>query len=506
MKGFKIYVLLLCSCICVYAQQQPNVIVVLADDIGTGDISYYRNLQSQNIVVETPTLDMLSEGGMVFTDAHSPAALCAPTRYAIMTGSHCYRSYAPWGVWGSYQPSPIEEDQLTLGKLMKRAGYKTSFFGKWGFGMDFAKKDDPTEVYRSPRMKHEINVDITKVIDKGPVQNGFDYSFMYPAGIQAEPYAVYENGKMMPIKEDSEIVLITNERTKKMGFKLDKKEGLGDSNWNAFNAGELLANKAVNFIKSATEDTTQPFFMYYCSQAVHKPHTPSKVLNGKEIRGATPSNHLDMVKELDVQMEMLIQTLKEQGVYDNTLFIFTSDNGGLRVSGTLKAGHKSSGIYRGSKNQCYEGGTRVPFIAWWPGEINAKSISAEPILGIDILATLADITNQTIAENQAKDSSSLLDLLKGNETSKPHDFLITQSGTGKQGMITKNGWKLIIQFDKKDKTYNTMTPMALFNLEENILEKESENLIDNPEYKAKITELFELYKTTRISDASTGIR
>ncbi|MGC6430285.1 MAG: sulfatase family protein [Jejuia sp.] len=484
-----------------FSQNKPNVIVVLADDIGTGDVSYYRNLVSKDIVVETPTLDKLCAEGMVFTDAHSPAALCAPTRYAIMTGNHCYRSYAPWGVWGSYQQSPIEDNQLTLGKLMKNAGYTTSFFGKWGFGMDFAEKDDASKVYRSARKQHEIDVDITKVIDKGPIQNGFDYSFMYPAGIQAEPYAVYENGIMMPLKEDSEIVLMTNERTKKMGFKLDKKEGLGDSNWNAFNAGSLLANKAVDFIKRTTNNN-ESFFMYYCSQAVHKPHTPSKVLNGKPIAGTTPSNHLDMVKELDVQMEMLIQTLKEQGVYDNTLFIFTSDNGGLQVSETLKSGHNSSGIYRGSKNQCYEGGTRVPFIAWWPGKIKAGTISDEPILGIDVMATLADITNQSIPENQAKDSASLFELFKDG-SAKVHDFLITQSGTGKQGMITKDGWKLIIQFDKKDQSYSTMKPMALFNLRENITENESANLITDNAYKNKVDELFTLYKTTRNSNLPT---
>lgn len=137
----------------VFAQGRPNVIVVLADDIGVGDISQYRRLNSENIIVETPTIDKLAKEGIMFTDAHSPAALCAPTRYAIMTGNHCYRSYAPRGVWGCYQPSPIEPDQLTLGLLMKHAGYKTSFFGKWGFGMDFARKDDPNTVYRGPRCK-----------------------------------------------------------------------------------------------------------------------------------------------------------------------------------------------------------------------------------------------------------------------------------------------------------------------------------------------------------------
>ncbi|MDV7185867.1 arylsulfatase [Lutibacter sp. TH_r2] len=485
------------------AESKPNVIVILADDIGSGDISHYRRIHSNNIIVETPTIDKLAKEGKIFTDAHSPAALCAPTRYAIMTGNHCYRSYAPSGVWGCYQPSPIEKNQLTLGKLMKQAGYKTSFFGKWGFGMDFARKDNPNEVYKSPRKEHETDVDISKVIDRGPVQNGFDYSFMYPAGIQAEPYAVYENGVMAPLKEDSEIVLITQKYASNLGFKLDKKEGLGDSNWDPHNAGTLLINKAVDFIEKNSE-TNEPFFMYYCSQAVHKPHTPSKKLNGTKIAGTTPSSHLDMVKELDIQVEMMVQTLKKQGIYDNTLIIFTSDNGGLLIKKTMASKHKSSDIYRGGKNQMYEGGTRVPFIAWWPSKIKANTVSNTPILGIDIMATLANLTNQNIEENQAMDSSNLLPILLDAKDIEPHPFLITQSGTGKQVMITENGWKLIIQIDKKDKTFKKRTPFALFNLNKNISENENQNLINNPKYQNKVKELFEKYNQTRDSKVKTG--
>ncbi|WP_111708170.1 sulfatase family protein [Lutibacter citreus] len=487
-----------------FTQEKPNVIVVLADDFGVGDISHYRKIHSDNIIVETPTLDKLAKEGKIFTDAHSPAALCAPTRYAIMTGNHCYRSYAPSGVWGCYQPSPIEKNQLTLGKLMKQAGYKTSFFGKWGFGMDFAKKGEPNTTYRSSRKEFEIDVDITKVIDRGPVQNGFDYSYMFPAGIQAEPYAVYENGIMTPLKEDSKIVLITQKYVDHLGFKLDKKEGLGDSNWNPFNAGTLLINKAVDFIERSSE-TKQPFFMYYCSQAVHKPHTPSKKLNGTKIAGTTPSSHLDMVKELDVQVQMMIETLKRKGVYNNTLIIFTSDNGGLQIKETIASKHQSSDIFRGGKNSCFEGGTRVPFITWWPGKIKANTVSNEPIIGIDIMATLADLTNQNIEENQAMDSSNLLPILLDEKNIQPHPFLLTQSGTGKRAMITENGWKLIIQIDKKDKTFKKRTPFALFNLNDNISEDEKENLINNPKYKDKIDKLFKKYNTTRNSKIKTGI-
>lgn len=483
-----------------FAQQKPNVIVVLADDIGLGDISYYREKHSKNIILETPAIDKLASEGMAFTAAHSPAALCAPTRYAIMTGNHCYRSYAPWGVWGSYQPSPIKPNQLTLGKLMKKAGYQTGFFGKWGFGMDFYEKGDTTKIYRGARKKVELDVDIHQIVGKGPKQNGFDYSITFPSGIQNVPYAVYENEKWMPLKPNSEIGYISQENMTKIGVKLDKDEGLGDTNWDPHDMGPLLVNKAVNFIEDTKKN--QPFFMYYCALAVHLPHTPSKKLNDKKIANTTPSHHLDMVKELDVQMEMLVASLKKKGVYDNTVIIFTSDNGGLLRGETRKSGHKSNDIYRGGKNQMYEGGHRVPFIVWWPEYIKANSVSNIPILGIDVLATLADITNQKIKGDNAMDSSSLLSVLKG-ENKLIHPFLMTQSGTGKQTIIIKDGWKLIIQHDKKDKTDSIRKPFALFNLSKSPTEDEKDNLIGKLAYKLKVQELFKLYNETRDSGKIT---
>lgn len=504
MKKYSFFFIVLITAI-IFGQERPNVIVVLADDIGIGDISEYRRLNSQNIVLETPTLDTLAKEGILFTNAHSPAALCAPSRYSIMTGNHSYRSYAPRGVWGSYQQSPIENKQLTLGLLMQKAGYTTSFFGKWGFGMDFARKDNPNKIYRGPRNIPELDVDITKVINRGPQQNGFDYSFMYPAGIQAAPYAVYENGVMIPLHKNSKIVQITQKNMDKIGFKLDKMEGLGDSYWNPFNASHLLVNKAVHFI-SKNSNSKKPFFMYYCSQAVHKPHTPSKKLNKTKIAGTTPSSHLDMVKELDVQMEMIVNALKTKDIYKNTLIIFTSDNGGLLISKTIKSGHKSNDIYRGGKNQAYEGGHRVPFYADWPDKIKPNSISNTPILGLDVLATLASLTNQKILENQAMDSSDLLPIILNEKEINPHPFLINQSGTGKEVMITENGWKLIVKI-KDEATFKVNQKLiALFNLNDNPSEIEEKNLINNLAYKEKIAHLLHKYNKTRASKIPTGIK
>lgn len=484
-------------------QSKPNVVVILADDIGVGDISHYRKKNSNTIVVSTPTLDKIAREGMVFTNAYSPAALCAPSRYAVMTGNNCYRSYMPWGVWGSYSRSPYKRSDITLGKLMKNAGYSTAFFGKWGVGMDFYKKNDPTKIYRSARKKIELDVDITQIAARGPKENGFDYSITFASGIQNVPYVVYENESWLPIKKDSKIDFISHEKMNRIGVKIDKSEGLGDSNWDPHHMGPLLVNKAVDFIENSTSD--KPFFMYYASLAVHVPHAPIASLNGKKIAETTPSKHLDKVKELDVQMEMIVDALKKKGIYDNTLFVFTSDNGGLRRKETIASGHRSSDIYRGGKNSMYDGGVRVPLIMSWPNQIKPSSSSDSRVVTLDILGTLADITNQTLAENEAMDSASLLPILKGEKNKHVHPYLMLQSGTGRQGIIIKDQWKLIVSYDKKDKSDATRKPIALFDLEKNPKENEGGNLIHKSKYSDIVEALFTLFNHTRDNGVSTKL-
>jgi len=476
--------------------QKPNIVVVLADDIGLGDISGYRKAHSKKIIVETPQMDQLMKAGMSFTDAHSPTALCAPSRYSIMTGNNTYHSYAPWGVWGSYQESPIKKTDLTLGKLMKQAGYHTAFFGKWHMGGDWYRKGSTTEIYRGPRWKTQTDIDINQIVGAGPQQNGFDYSLMFPAGIQDVPYAIYENEKWMPLNDNSKIGLITQEKMDALKVKLDKDEGLGDTEWNPFKIGPLLATKAVDYINNV--DKEKPFFMYYCTQAVHKPHTPSDSLNGKKVRGTNANYHLDMIAEMDVQMNMLITALKKNKLYENTVFIFTSDNGGLTFKETMATGHRPSDIYRGAKNQIYEGGHRVPFIVVWPEKIKPNTISKTLVSGTDILATLADITNKKIPDNQGMDSSSLLPVLLKQEVDT-RKVLMIQGGTGKEVAYRDQAWKLIIKYDKDE-----IKPIALFNLDQSPSEKEEDNLIDRPKHKERIDQMFTNYK--KIRDTKTPSR
>lgn len=476
----------------IFAQQKPNVIVILADDIGTGDVSYYQRLTGGEVVVETPNIDQLAAKGMVFTNAHSPAALCAPSRYSVMTGNATYRSYKPWGVWGAYERSPLEEDDLTLGKLMQTAGYRTGFLGKWHMGGDWKRKSNPDEVYRGPRYKPELDVAINQRIGGGPLQNGFDYALTLPSGVQDVPYAVYENNKWMPLHQDSEITYISQEKMDKLGVKLDKSEGLGDSHWDPHQIGPLLAQKAVDFISS---NVSEPFFMYYCSQAVHVPHTPPESLNGEKIAGSTATKHMDMIVELDQQIAMMVDELKRQEIFDNTVFVFTSDNGGLMRKKTLASGHQPNSIYKGGKNQIYEGGHRVPFIVSWPERLTPGKSDAL-IAGFDILATLADITNQSIPVGQAQDSKSILPVMMehSEKNQEIHESLIIQGGTSREVAYYEGDWKLIIQFDKKDPSDQTRRPKALFYLKTDV--KESKNML--AEKEALANEMFVRFNSLRL--------
>lgn len=507
MRVFKLLILtILCLNFKAFCQtkKQPNVVVILADDIGLGDISYYRKKHTDNVILETKNIDKIAASGMIFTNAHSPAALCAPSRYSILTGNCTYRSPMPWGVWSSYAKSIFTPEQLTLGKLMQRKTYTTAFVGKWNMGSSFRDKNDPSKIYQIKEENGmETNVDISKIMAGGPNHNGFDYSFTLPSGIQNVPYAAYENNDWYPLKKDSKIEIITQENMSKIGVKLDKSEGMGDSNWDPHTIGPLLISKVTDFIaKNANKN--DPFFLYYCTQAVHLPHSPPAEINGKKIAGTTPSAHMDMIKELDEQMGMIIAELKKQGQYENTVFIFTSDNGGLIEKATAASGHNPSDIYRGAKNQAYEGGHRVPFIVSWPAQIKGSQSSDEPVLGLDILATLAAITNQKIEDGQAADSYNLLPILKKEKGAKAHPFLMIQGGSNKEVIIIDNDWKLIMQVDKKDKTNVKRTPVALFNLKENLKEAENLNLINKPEFQAKVAELFAKYNETRDQQIPIG--
>ncbi len=480
------------------AKQRPNIVVVLADDVGPGDIGvYHRERTGKKELIPTPNIDRLISEGMRFDDAHSAAPLCAPSRFGMLTGSYSYRNYKPYGVWATWDKTGVYPEFTTSARIMKAAGYATSFFGKSGMGGDFKVVDPDTKFSWAERHKKYDLADRTN----GPNQWGFDYSFELPAGIQNMPFAFYENGKWVPLKPDSEWKMIG---PKQNAYDVSRKHNdltqIGDSNWDPTLAGPMLAEKAQAYIGRHTgENPKQPFFMYYCTQAVHIPHTPPKEINGVKIAGTTTGPHGDMVKELDVQVGMLVKSLKNAGIYDNTLFIFTSDNGGLAADPEAeKLGHDPTNGWNGLKGAVREGGHRVPFVAVWPGEIEAGTHSAETISALDVVATIAAVAGQEITREQVMDSVNLLPLLKQEKGAKGHAVLVHYSQTG-TAALRQDEWKLHVY----GKNLKNLKPKHLYNLKTNPGEDEEKDLLNNPEYRERAERMLQTFKKCIKSPTAT---
>ena len=339
--------------------ERPNIVVILADDVGSGDISFYRNkFMDGKPVFETPNIDALAENGMWFTDGHSSTALCAPTRYAIMSGKNNYRSFAPWGVWNSFHEGAIKKGDTTLGTVARDGGYATGFVGKWHLGLNFKKLKGEGYYRGSDKDENVANADMTEVAYGGPIDMGFDYSYALPTGVQGPLYLAYENEKWAPFEEGkSEIICfnsktawdpetVTEEDKKGVGVEgnltiSDKGPGMGDSRWDTSRVPDILSSKAVGFINENAN--RKPFFLYYCSPEAHRPHIPPVEMDGVKVAFTLPSRHMECVKVLDLEVKRIVDALKANDVLDNTLIVFVADNGGLtwKVPGTMESGAPS---------------------------------------------------------------------------------------------------------------------------------------------------------------------
>ena len=480
---------------------KPNVVVILADDLGLGDVGRHHLERTGNApLASTPAIDALWNEGMWFTDAHSPAALCAPSRYSVMTGNYNFRSYKPGGVWGTFDISALSESDTTLGTVAQAGGYTTGFVGKWHMGGDFYKTGTSIITRQIDDASTPEQVDMSVWVGKGPQNLGFNYDFTVACGVQGPTYLAHENGLWYPWDTGSTLIYYDNP-----DFISDKGPGIGDSNWNSRELNMLLADKAVNFIASSAASEA-PFMLYYCSPAVHLPHTPPSSIDGDPIAGTTPSDHLDMNRVLDLEVKKIVDALKTAGVYENTLIIFTSDNGGLNDPEAEALGHRSSGGFRGTKNSRFEGGHRVPFIAVWPSVIPANTTIDAMVNGSDILATIAEVMGSSFPADQAKDSHSLFPIFLGDTDHEPRTEMMQQGGSSPEIMFRDGPWKLIIQ---SSVGHNALVKadtnaVALFNLDDNPNETESSNFINDPAYASRVTAMYNRYWEIREASARTA--
>ena len=464
-----------------------NVVLIVADDVGYGDISYYtETFQSGTPLVETPAIDALAKRGIWFTNAHSPTPLCAPSRFSLMTGNRFDRSGLPWGNWDTAQGNPIQEADLTLGRVAKAGGLRTGFIGKWHLGADFYQRGSQ-KVYRGTTIGEDSQaVDFSRWIAGHPESLGFDYDFTLPTGVQGPIYMAFEGGRWSPLAPDSKFIYLTSETAANPKI-VRKKPGMADSGWDPSLIAPLLAQKAADFIaESAGEDR---FLLTYWSPSVHYPHAPVKQWNGLPVQGTTPAPHLDMVKTFDLEVATIVDALKAAGVYDRTLILLTSDNGGLKDKKSDAVGHRSSGSLRGNKGSEYEGGHRVPFIASWPEVIAGARLSHQMVSGTDIVATIADLLSVEGQPHQARDSWSFAHVLTGKtEVNQRNEMIVPDRN---KHAFLSGEWKLIVLLGKEG---SVSKPLALFNLKENAAEEESANWVGSAEHQTRVAQLFGRYQ------------
>lgn len=416
------------------SNSRPNIVILLADDMGYGDVSRL-NPESK---IPTPNMDSIGKNGITFTDAHSPCAVCTPTRYGILTGRYCWRSSLKQGVLHGYSPLLIEPTRMTIASMLKQKGYRTGCVGKWHLGLGWKTKSGQVIEKHSRELRDDI--DFTQPTSNGPNSVGFDYFFGIPASLDMEPYCFVENDRVVDPPDDivaySEYPAFYREGPISPGFTFES-------------VLPTLTNKAIRFINESAK-SEQPFFLYLPFASPHTPWVPNDFVKGKSRAGV----YGDFVYETDLAVGRILNALKQNGVEDNTLVVLTSDNGAYLdhigefnngVSGEgYNFGHQSNYIYRGQKGDAWDGGNRVAFMAKWPGHIQANSWSDEPIGLVDLMATMADITGSTMTEEAAPDSFSIKAAMRNQKYDAPiRPPHIVQSSRG-VFCIRDGDWKLIM--------------------------------------------------------------
>ncbi|MCP4311731.1 MAG: arylsulfatase [Bacteroidetes bacterium] len=481
--------------------ESPNIILFLADDMGYGDPQSY----VAGSRVPTPNIDKLAEEGIRFTDAHSPSSVCSPTRYAILTGRYAWRTHLKRGVLGPYSSPLIEPGRLTLPAMLKAQGYSTACIGKWHLGMQWATNNNSELPNKWDHQHDQSQIDHSGKITAGPMTAGFDYYF----GVNVPnfpPYIFIENDELIGSpsipKPDT---VYGNPGMMLPGWKLEE-------------ILPTLTKKAVTYIDAhAKSKNDKPFFLYFASTAPHTPIVPAKEFQGKS--GAGPYG--DLVHQTDFTLGEIMRALERNGLKENTLVIFTSDNGSPARAGDLhlhgkdyhaagsvitKFDHNPNAPWRGMKADALEGGHRVPFVVSWPGTAVGNRVSDELICGVDIMAGIARIVEYDLPGDAAEDSRDISSLFLGKDVGKDanqepvREALVHHSGNG-YFAIRKGKWKLIPQLGSGGWTKpgfinseDTIVKGQLYDMDQD--PQEHHNMwLEHPEIVEELNTLLEKYKS-----------
>lgn len=453
--------------------KQPNVLILYADDLGFGDLGCY-NKESR---IPTPNLDRLASESVRFTDGHSSSGICTPSRFAMLTGRHHWRDFH--GIVNAFGDSVFKPERLTLPEMLKEKGYKTAAIGKWHLGWNWDairnKEVRATTVQDGRRKKQQLGpeaFDWTKSIPNGPLDHGFDYYFGDTV-INFPPYCWIENDKVVKAPD----TLMQTGKWKKIkegGWEC--RPGPMVTGWDPYQNIPTTTKKGVKYIKEAA-NAEEPFFLYFAYPAPHAPIIPNDEFDGKSKAGP----YGDFVYETDHSIGQLLQALTDSGQAENTLVIFSADNGPehYAYARDVKFDHWSAHPFRGLKRDAYEGGHHVPFMIKYPGVTMAGTVNDALVSQIDIMATLASVVGYDLPEkNAAEDSHDLLPLLKGEaksiRTSHVHntfdhtwafregDWVLITGKSGHHSRVTKEWLK------KHDYPKTESKQARLFNLREDI--------------------------------------
>jgi len=402
---------------------KPNIVIILADDLGYGDVGSYGATK-----VKTPNMDRLAHEGRRFTDAHAVSAVCTPSRYGLLTGQYGWRVNS-WGPLGFGNPLIIDSKRLTVPRLLKNAGYATACFGKWHLG--FGEK--------TPDWNGELK--------PGPLEVGFDYYFGMPVVSSSPPYVYVENHRVFGLDPSDPLKWGPKATGPTFAKPFPEKGGTetfhgGRAAHELYKDEEVCSNLTARAVHWIGEHKDKPFFLYFAATNIHHPFTPHPRFSGTSGCGL----YGDFIQELDWAVGEILQQLDDLKLADNTLVIFTSDNGGMLNAGgqaAWKAGHRLNGDLLGFKFDAWEGGHRVPFLLRWPGRVPAGTHSDQLITHVDMLATFAALTGTKLCNDDAPDSLNVLPAWTGNPEHPVRDFAILAPHKPTHLTLRKDNWLYI---------------------------------------------------------------
>jgi arylsulfatase A-like enzyme len=418
------------------AAERPNILLILADDLGYGDVGCF-NPESN---IATPNLDRLATQGMRFTDAHSPCTVCTPTRYALLTGQMAFRVPRGGTVFtGAGGPSLIEAGRLTLPEMLRGEGYSTACFGKWHVGMTFF--DQQGKPIHQGGLEAVKRIDYSRAIKGGPLDAGFDHFFGTACCPTTDWLYAFIHGDRIPVPPTQQL---DRRPLPKHPYSTDNRPGMVAADFDVQEVDMTFLKKSQLFLEHhAKVSPDRPFFLYHSTQAVHLPSFPGQAFKGKTQSGP----HGDFIFELDYVVGELMGTLERLGMAKNTVVIFTSDNGPEVASVYyMRQDHHHDGArpWRGIKRDNWEGGHRVPFIVRWPGKVPAGTTSNQITSLTDVMATVAAIVDAKLPNDAAEDSFNMLPAMLGEDSGPIRNYILQQGFGGLRYLAIRRGnWKYL---------------------------------------------------------------